>query len=106
MAVNNPVLRHLGKISYGLYIYHCLIFWSFRVSPLHLKIVLWEHHYWGDLAIVAIDFGLAYGVTLLSWYLIETPILDLKRFFKSPAASAGGEQSSPEQINSAVAAGS
>ena len=59
VAVNNPVLRHLGKISYGLYIYHCLIFWSFRVSPLHLKIVLWEHHYWGDLAIVAIDFALA-----------------------------------------------
>jgi len=55
-------LTYLGKISYGIYLYHFII------------IVFLQHYlnaFW--LAVVTV------GVASLSWYFIEAPILRLKK---------------------------
>ena len=65
----------LGKISYGLYVYH----W-----PVLLFMPRYFHH---RLPIAVVSFCLTVLIATLSWYVIESPILKAKRFFdykKSP----------------------
>jgi peptidoglycan/LPS O-acetylase OafA/YrhL len=67
-------LVSLGKISYGLYLYHILVIWfvngiairsPLRTSPL----------------IFAVQLGLSIAVAALSWRYIERPFLALKERF-------------------------
>jgi peptidoglycan/LPS O-acetylase OafA/YrhL len=73
-------LRYLGKISYGMYVYHLAIIWLMAVVF--------------DLAITEpfppifafVTFVLVWVVSALSFHLMEKPIMDLKdRFFTVPA---------------------
>jgi peptidoglycan/LPS O-acetylase OafA/YrhL len=73
----NAALIYIGKISYGIYLYHNLMQW---LSPFFLKFVglqLPANEY--------IKFVIYLAVTLmvssLSWYVIETPINTLKSRF-------------------------
>jgi peptidoglycan/LPS O-acetylase OafA/YrhL len=60
----------LGKISYGIYLYHYIVF--------HLLDRLgWTHRAGADALKLALSFGLA----MLSWRFIERPILGLKERF-------------------------
>lgn len=72
----NPVAVYLGKISYGLYLYHLCIpylsIWLLRktgISPFP------ETGMW------LIYCGLTLALTSLSWYLIEQPVNKLKNKF-------------------------
>ena len=72
-------LGFLGKISYGLYAWHGFGYYltsiyAARVSPT---------------ADWLISFGVTVILAVLTWYLLESPILRLKqRFAASPAAAA------------------
>ena len=79
------MLVWLGKISYGLYLYHLLTPYFFdRVlkkieQKAHIQFTDNQHQFillWGSLVILLV-------VSLASWHLIEKPFLDLKHHFET-----------------------
>ena len=67
VMASNP-LRAIGKISYGLYIFHEPVFWYFRVKPVGIDpnpIAMWE----GYIAIPVL-----FLCATISYFLIERPI--------------------------------
>jgi peptidoglycan/LPS O-acetylase OafA/YrhL len=77
--LEHPWMRHLGKISYGLYVYHYAILWL-------LTEVIFQDM--GMLTGALIALLLTILTASVSFYLIEKPITDLKdRWFPfKPAA--------------------
>ena len=67
-------LRHIGKISYGLYVFHSPImnFMGYRLYEYQLG--YWSNH----LLLLCIGGGVAYIMSLISFYAFEKPILKLK----------------------------
>jgi len=63
----------IGRISYGLYLWHVPAFHALRDVPLRTRYV------------VLLQFAAAFGCAIASFYLIERPFLRLKRRF-TPAA--------------------
>jgi peptidoglycan/LPS O-acetylase OafA/YrhL len=66
-----PPLVYLGRISYGLYMFHVLV----------LSLITWifgDQCPWGR-AIAGL--AITIGISALSWHFFESPILKLKRFF-------------------------
>lgn len=75
-VLENPILRYLGKISYGLYVYHTSILWF--LSRLKLP---FGH---GSIQMYFFALGCITLVATLSYYLIEKPIIKLKdKFFST-----------------------
>jgi peptidoglycan/LPS O-acetylase OafA/YrhL len=73
-----PWLRYLGKISYGMYVYHLVLIW-FVWELFDERAQGGTEYYW-------IKFAIALSATIListlSYYVLERPILKLKdRFF-------------------------
>jgi peptidoglycan/LPS O-acetylase OafA/YrhL len=70
-------LRYLGKISYGMYVYHLALIWFTRT--------LLEERNLGGMASwikIAISLSATILVATFSYYLLERPILNWKdRFF-------------------------
>ncbi len=84
-AITLRPLLFVGKISYGLYVTHILVF-----SMLGGYVDKHLDHFGipGNLAIVAVRLAVSIGFAALMWYRFEKPILGLKRYFKfrqSPA---------------------
>lgn len=75
-------LRFLGKISYGVYIYHTIFFVLYWSTPLYR---LADSLPWPHLWHLLFQISLPIPVAAASWYLLEQPILRLKRFFESDA---------------------
>lgn len=78
----NPILRHIGKISYGIYLYHYFlpsITWRFPVVD-----VIVERHDWASFFVLSCGTILA---AQLSWSFVEKPILAYKSVVRSPRAS-------------------
>ena len=72
-------LVYLGKISYGIYVYH--VFIIILVSPLLVSLGLSEsHNAWGRIAIL---FGLTFMVASASWHWLEQPFLSWKKTMAS-----------------------
>lgn len=67
LLLANPPVRWIGRVSYGLYVWHYVVF---QLAP-------WE----SPALSVAVTFALA----ALSWYAFESPLLRLKRHFPSPS---------------------
>jgi peptidoglycan/LPS O-acetylase OafA/YrhL len=81
LVLDNPVMVFLGKISYGMYLYHTFILYFTDMSyetyaslPQFIK----DHF---TFYIFSFRLILLLGVCLLSWYLIEKPFLSLKKHF-------------------------
>jgi peptidoglycan/LPS O-acetylase OafA/YrhL len=75
---------YLGKISYGIYLYHLLVPLAFaRVAP-HLGRT---YHDKGFLNFVVTSV-VTFAVASLSWHLFERPINGLKRRFRYDTATA------------------
>ncbi len=73
-----PLLRHIGRVSYGLYMYHFPVFVA-------VDKFLW-HAFPGDPGLVGPAHPLAkiaitYLAALASWKLVESPLLKLKDRF-------------------------
>ncbi len=72
-----PWLRYLGKISYGMYVYHLALIWFVRNFV--EKLTTGEMAFWIRLAV---SLAATILVATLSYYLLERPVLSLKdRFF-------------------------
>lgn len=74
-----PPLRYLGKISYGMYVYHLAIIW---LMGYFFNLNLAERF---PLPLALVTFALVWVVAALSYQWMEKPIMDLKdRFFDVP----------------------
>ena len=69
-------LRYIGKISYGLYVYHPLMP-VLAVFLLGLTGMSVSTEYW---RVSVLSSGLAFVAASASWHLLEKPCNDLKRF--------------------------
>jgi peptidoglycan/LPS O-acetylase OafA/YrhL len=73
---NNTIL-YLGKISYGLYLYH-----NFMGAIYFSGVNQWFPSLKGDFDIVIMYFLITVLFATVSWYLIERPILNYKKYFQ------------------------
>jgi len=86
--LENPMVSYLGRISYGLYLYHNFVYNYFHTSQSSLVLrilhkiqriipVLTQNAFFE----LIYFFGLTAVVASLSWYLIEKPANNLKKYF-------------------------
>lgn len=89
----NRVLVMLGKYSYALYIFHQPILVLMRDYGLSIAILpkVGGSSLPGLILFSALAFALTVLCALLSWRLIETPFLRLKRRFSSTGGMPSGE---------------
>lgn len=82
-ALSNLPLRLFGKFSYGIYLYHWPML--FLVRYLLLRTSLGRVGSLTSLSAAVLPnlvlVAATLGITLLSWYALEWPLLQLKRFF-------------------------
>lgn len=77
---NNKLLLYMGKISYGLYLYHIslpYLVWAFAEAMKPYYPSLADNY----LFYVVANVGLLFLVPSLSWRFIEKPFLLLKKYF-------------------------
>ncbi|HVZ97779.1 MAG TPA: hypothetical protein VG847_12945, partial [Chitinophagaceae bacterium] len=103
--LQNKMVLYLGKISYGIYLWHLLVpalFWkSYAIIYEHLStafpayfsvhqdsIAAFEKFLSSDITCYFIYWALTIAVASLSWTLIEQPFNKLKYFLKTPAREA------------------
>ena len=80
--LRNRWLRGIGKISYGLYLYHLPIFFSvFSIAIPVYRIFPGANLNWVRLILITLGFGLSFVCAILSWHFIESPISTLKNQF-------------------------
>ena len=80
--LRGSVLGYLGKISYGLYLYHMIV----------LRIKLDVCRVWGighNFGIDALTLVACFALAALSWHFVEKPILALKDRFDYASETAG-----------------
>jgi peptidoglycan/LPS O-acetylase OafA/YrhL len=99
-ALNNSVLMAIGRVSYGIYLYHVLFFYLFYYRTINVF-----YHYipfvpatYYPYLFFLVHFWVLYFLCRLSWYILEKPVLDLKRYFfyneKVPADQKPGKHKS------------
>ncbi len=76
-------MRHLGRISYGIYIWHPIVFLLYMATPFYTVPARFGIT-WGPFHI-AMQCALTIVAGTLSWKLIEQPVLGLKRYFEHQA---------------------
>jgi peptidoglycan/LPS O-acetylase OafA/YrhL len=81
---NNKVLIFLGKISYGLYLYHNIIpyFTNMALEKMGISAADLLPHKMGYLLMIGVNFVILLIVSWASWMIIEKPILGLKKHFE------------------------
>lgn len=72
-----PWLAYLGQISYGIYLYHYVVFWV--VDGCDPKVSVRAGQPWTT---QAVKLAATLAVAAASWHLIERPILGLKGRFR------------------------
>jgi peptidoglycan/LPS O-acetylase OafA/YrhL len=75
VILNSAPLLYLGKISYGLYIYHAFVSWVILRGAAYMTVELPESE-WIRFVIYA---AVTIAVASLSWHVIESPIMNLRR---------------------------
>jgi peptidoglycan/LPS O-acetylase OafA/YrhL len=70
-ALEVPQIVFVGKISYGLYLWHYIVFWIVRDHTAG----------WSQGAVIPLELALAVGVAVASYYLLELPIVRKKARF-------------------------
>jgi peptidoglycan/LPS O-acetylase OafA/YrhL len=74
--LNNKALLYIGKISYGLYLFHNFIpyFYGVELPGIPSSLSMYT--------IQGLRFLLLAGIASLSWFLFEKPVLQLKKHFE------------------------
>lgn len=79
-TLEHPVLNYLGKVSYGIYMYHMFVVYG--VSFLFAKVtVLQSVPVVYFISFYGLVFLIATGLASLSYYIIELPVLGLNKIF-------------------------
>jgi len=78
-------MAYLGKISYGLYVFHNLTVYAlvFAVRDLHASRIILDVPWIERLCLLVLTVSAA----AVSWHLFEKPLNDLKRFFPYNASA-------------------
>lgn len=82
--LSNKILISVGKVSYGIYLYHVLYmyvgykFWDWYVFPF-LTFVKHQYLAW---IFLLVNFWILFFIAWLSWKFVEMPFLSLKKRFK------------------------
>jgi peptidoglycan/LPS O-acetylase OafA/YrhL len=71
-------IAYLGKISYGIYIFHLLVPVAFAAAATRLGVA---YHDYGVPNFVATSL-VTFGIAALSWHVLEAPLNGLKRHFR------------------------
>ncbi|QHW00913.1 acyltransferase family protein [Spirosoma endbachense] len=86
--LENPVSQYMGKISYGLYLYHNFVFNVYHTRPTHFTMRAWRRitdilPFLNSSYFFPFCFYLSLTLLIatLSWYLVERPINNLKDRF-------------------------
>jgi peptidoglycan/LPS O-acetylase OafA/YrhL len=78
-VLDSRVLRYLGRISYGIYLYHLPAYWALSVALQRLHLPAPD----GEPAKFMLGSALAIAVAALSWHAFEQPINRLKQRWPS-----------------------
>lgn len=82
LVLENPVILHLGKISYGIYLLHMFVpgMWDY-VSDMFFQYawIRWMSESWVRFLLF---FVITVGLATFSWFCIEKPINQLKDYFR------------------------
>jgi peptidoglycan/LPS O-acetylase OafA/YrhL len=77
-----PAMRYLGRISYGMYVYHFAIIWFIVQAQNKNREILDLSFYYGTARTYLLALALTILVASLSFRFLEKPVNDLKdRFF-------------------------
>ena len=87
-------LVYLGKISYGIYVYH--VFIIILVSPLLVPYGLTEDH--NSYGRIAVLLGLTLAISSLSWHWMEQPFLAWKKSMASGQKRIPAPERAPRDI--------
>jgi peptidoglycan/LPS O-acetylase OafA/YrhL len=83
--LNNPWLMRMGKISYGIYLYHLIIpTLLVKLSEKYFDFLmpLFQRGGLYFVILLIIQFLILIGISALSWRYIEKPLLNLKKYFR------------------------
>jgi peptidoglycan/LPS O-acetylase OafA/YrhL len=78
-VVEHSALTYLGRISYGLYVYHFAVIWGMSQA---VALAFPESPHLGRLVLIVGAFAITVAVSMVSFVVIEAPMLRLKdRYF-------------------------
>jgi peptidoglycan/LPS O-acetylase OafA/YrhL len=81
--LRNRILIGLGKISYGIYLYHYILpYYSYNfLSYINNALPKFLIKYQQPILLLE-NFSLLLFISILSWKIIELPFLKLKKYFE------------------------
>ncbi len=87
LFLNSKALIYIGKISYGIYIYHKLLpsltqYIVKQIGPNRMFTNSFYMEEYGQIIITGFNFLFLLVISSLSWYLVEKPINNLKKEFQ------------------------
>lgn len=99
--LGNRLAVNIGKVSYGIYLYHILFLFAaasvwYRFVFNHLPGILKPYDRW---IFLAVNFWILYFICVLSWKFLEKPILSLKKKFRYQEDAAWTQSKSAEVLD-------
>lgn len=97
-----PIMRFLGRYSYGLYVYHYSVegffgapLYAYFLKHVHVKAI-------SELIASGVTLGASVALAMVSWHLYEVHFLKLKKYFSYSATAKGLRTCSVETVWSAM----
>ena len=86
--LRNRLLVYLGTISYGIYLYHHIIFKTWDTLATHYGCT-------ESLLIDSLKVIVSITLAIVSWHLVERPFLTLKEWFRYQPLTLSGSIENP-----------